>query len=305
MSSNTWKSVYSGQHDYYSGLDAAIWFGTGDKAVFLGNTVSLEYSLQEMVMPLMAYSDYTKRRTARGQRIVHGSIVVMYQQTLLMYLLLEHLSGTLDYNDKDIKLAAYIPEHIPELGSIIKDKFALPAIAGALLPSQTLGRLANISTQLKSTVGLSTFDMQKAQYKNLAAKASSKSAKPAAATELPGTLLQMQTRLSGLYPRYGTVPEGFTITIDFKKNPEGPTALEVEDPQIILPLSYAEAAKNMGEVYGRKNTAATTLNRSLDSAPDYTVRKIVGVELSGMQQIIDDSGRPLMESYSFIASDLI
>ena len=298
-----WNVLNTGNHTYFSRLDSAIWFGTGVDAIYLSHAVSLEYSVQEMVMPMFAYGDYTMRRAAHGMRIVHGAVSVLYQQTLLMYEILERMGGV---SVEERILAPITQDHIPDLGTTLAGSTALPAIVGSLLPSQTRSLLANLSTQVKTKSGLENFAEAKSHQEALAKAKNVVTAKTKTSTAktAPGVLARMQSRLTPYYSRYETQPEGFEITIDFGKNPSGPTALEVPGAYA-LPLSYAQATDKVGEAFAEPAKDSLAVQRALIQAPAWTTRKILGVHLTGMQTVLDDSGRPLFEVYSFLASDLV
>lgn len=305
MNNSTTHTLETGGGDYYSGQDAAIWMGEGNEAIFLGHAIGLEYNLQEMVMPLLGYGDYTMRRRAHGMRIVHGSMSVIYQQTVLMYQLLEQVTGNLL---PQITVAEPItPAHIPALGSVIRDASATLAVIGSIHPSQTRQLLSNLSTQVKSAAGPGEYTKNVSAIRNAAEQKKSAWKSPGIKTSnhspTPSILTQIQGRLSSLYSKYETLPEGFTITIDFG-NPPIPTAPNWPVSQV-LPLSYAQAANEMSFTTGPRAEGQTTIQRALAASPSWTTRRIVGVSLTGMQQVIDDSGRVMLESYSFIASDLI
>ena len=297
------RILETGGGDYYSGQDAAIWLGEGPEAIFLGHAVGLEYSLQEMVLPLFAYGDYTMRRRAHGMRIVHGSLSLMFQQTALMYMLLEELTGTVPPGTSN---TSFVGEHVPALGSILQSASALKAVLGSIDPPKARHLLAGLSTQVKAAANPTDYaahssalraavNAKKAAWQTGAAKTSS------AHAPLSKLQSQLQGRLSPLYSRFETAPEGFTITIDLGKPPTPTAPIRKPEDPFALPLSYAQAAEPMRAAA----PGHTFTQRALGASPSWTTRRIIGVSLTGVQQVVDDSGRPLLENYSFLASDLI
>ena len=293
-----WETLDSSHQRYYSGLDAAIWFGTGENAVFMGQITELSYQLQEMVMPLFAYGDYTARRRVHGMRTVRGSFSLLYQQTHLIYQLLEHLTGRQDYGNTLPAL------RIPKDPSLVAtDSGSLFAILGSLEPSQGRALLNSLSTQVKAISSPEALKVRKEQLQALQDDKTGiwKKTTVAAGEKTEGGIFKaLAGRLSSLYSRYETLPEGFDITIDFGK-PPAPTARERLGSGLAVPLSYAQASA--ASASGFKGDVS--LEKALQASPSWTTRRILAVSLTGMSQVLEDSGRPVMENYQFIAADLV
>jgi len=72
--------------EYYSGADMHIYFGD----IWVDEITSLDFSLQEQILPIYGYHSYTYDAIARGRRIVQGSFSINftsvgYLQTILEY----------------------------------------------------------------------------------------------------------------------------------------------------------------------------------------------------------------------------
>jgi hypothetical protein len=71
--------------DYFSGADVHLYFGN----IWVDEAVSLNFQLQESVLPIFGYNSYTFDAISRGQRIVQGSFAINfksvgYLQTILL-----------------------------------------------------------------------------------------------------------------------------------------------------------------------------------------------------------------------------
>jgi hypothetical protein len=313
-----WISLASSDQQYFSGLDASVYFGD----VFMGQLVSLDYQVQEMVLPLFAYGDYTMRRAVHGMRVVRGTFTLMFQQVHLMYQLLNYLSGnvlpvvsspgitkdttttktsgkSLDNTDILTNYINTVPGSVPSMGS--------------LNATQMIDSLSSFSTVVKSKAGLDSIALKKEQLNQIRQTKVTQWTQKQGGTGFDndgtedantGLLANLQGRLSTLFSRYDTAPEGFDIHIELGRPADGSKVTEWTTSGLPIPLSYAQSTANSAASFASTDPK-NRIEKALQASPHYTTRKLIGCHVTGMSQSLDDSGRPLTETYGFLATDLI
>lgn len=63
--------------DYFSGADINIFFGD----IWVDEATGLQFALQEEVLPVYGYSDFTMAAVSRGRRMVQGSFSINFKST--------------------------------------------------------------------------------------------------------------------------------------------------------------------------------------------------------------------------------
>lgn len=79
--------------EYFTGADVSVYFGD----TFVDELYSLEFLLQEPVLPLRGYASYTAHRFVRGARRIQGTFAINFKRAGYLYEILDHLgrlSGT-------------------------------------------------------------------------------------------------------------------------------------------------------------------------------------------------------------------
>jgi hypothetical protein len=73
-------------NEYFSGADMHIYIGD----IWVDEITSIEFVLQEQVMPIYGYSSYTFDTVARGQRMIQGQFTINFTSTGYLQQILEH-----------------------------------------------------------------------------------------------------------------------------------------------------------------------------------------------------------------------
>lgn len=305
----TFRTVDQFNQTYWGGLDAAIYFDD----LYIGDVVALHYEEQEAVYPLMGYADFVKRGSLHGARRVMGQFTINFQQALMMYLILEHIrAGGGSVNAAEtIRPVQLTPTSKPQA-----TKAAVQSAVHMLAP-EAVTRLTELSAEdsrhlIVPTHQRLTSAIKKVKATNLDHVASNAArlkeqfgwAKPNA---LPykgkgATLLsavQNSLAMQSFQSKYD-MPDGFTIGIvfgdtnlnDYKGVYQGPSS-------VLVPTDFDEAYfKAAAHMENNDVTAA------LSTMPPATVLQITAVDITGHGMTIDDSGRPLLQTYSFLAADI-
>ncbi len=83
---------------YYSGSDARISFG----GVPISDIVSIQYTLQEPIVPIYGYASYTYDCVARGARLVTGSFRINFVENFHIAEVMNTLQGRNIYNTSPV-----------------------------------------------------------------------------------------------------------------------------------------------------------------------------------------------------------
>lgn len=303
-----WITLNSSNQRYFSGLDAQIHFGD----IYIGQLLSLDYQLQEMVMPLFAYGDYTMRRAVHGMRMVKGSFTILFQQVHLMHQILNYLTGNETpetsapkeprtkqnlQNDPQNTLRNYVHNALAELAVGGVEQFGdFNGTSKIKMLADGVSRDYPLESKVMKEQLKNMQDLQRLQW-------TQKSGSEQVEYKPNGLLANLESRLTPLYSRFETLPQGFDINIILGRPPNGDIIQEFASG-VPIPRSYSDAAKGSADVFKDKDPT-NRIERALQASPPWTTRQIKGVRITGMSQSLDDSGRPLLEQYSFMGADLI
>jgi hypothetical protein len=72
--------------EYFSGTDMHIYIGD----IWVDEITSIEFTLQEQVLPIYGYNSFTFDTVARGQRIIQGQFSINFTSTGYLQQILEH-----------------------------------------------------------------------------------------------------------------------------------------------------------------------------------------------------------------------
>lgn len=234
--------------------------------VLLDEIITLQFSTQEPVMPLYGYHSYTYESTVRGARRIQGAFTINFKRESYIFDLLNTLT-------KDKRLPKDVAKSFRETQAFRS------ALEGTATLETFLG-LATGSSAKKDAQGRTTVDPE------LVVKAAQDFERAIwgiqrnthGATSVKGVSQSEMSRLQFNSPKFGT-PDGFDINIQF------------------------------GSVDPKKLPRQTYTGQTLD--PDQkinvavaTTKRILGVEIVGIDIMVDDSGRPVLEQYSFIAREI-
>lgn len=109
--------------EYFSGSDVYIFFNNK----MIDQIVSLQFNLNENIVPIYGYASYTYDAVARGTRIVQGSFRINFVENMYLYTLMEDISEE-EFNPKTLKsslannLTAETITHAIKNGNLAKIK---------------------------------------------------------------------------------------------------------------------------------------------------------------------------------------
>ena len=309
-----WITLSEYNQTYWSGLDAAIYFND----LYIGEMVSLQYEIQESVYPLFPYSARTMEGAKHGTRRVFGQFTINYQQAILFWLILEHIrattaSGTFLRDPSRgafsrIKINPTDPAYTAQ--TLLSRGILAPATATQLGEVITLTN--NGQSHTRKLVDLSK-SLEKGADASLKANADrlkekfhwrSPGNKGTAPYGPGGSLLaavRASLKLQNVQPLFDT-PNGFTIYV----------RLGDQDPEDYLSGYSSDGDLGSGpqaydESYLRALAAFDNgdVDQALSTLPPYTTESVTGIEVTGCGKVIDDSGRPILQTYSFLAKDVV
>lgn len=260
---NRWRTVDEFFQTYWSGLDCKIYADD----VWLDDIIQLSWDLQEAVMPVFGYADYTARTFLRGARQVKGTFTINFKRAGYIYQLLQELSKS---------TSAPVPEKAKSLESIMvartgntdSQTFIDVALAGGLAVKDSKGRLK----MSLSDIALLTQEFENAVW-------DSDPSKNRGAT----TFNSEQLSLKG--PRFGTVDGSIPFDLYIQFGSVDPA--EIKRRALVGSLSGSDSVKKDNRI------------------PVYTKQKLVGLEINGMATEYNDDGKPILEHYSFLATDAL
>jgi hypothetical protein len=74
------------RNEYFSGADVHIYIGD----IWVDEITSIDFVLEEQVLPIYGYNSYTYNTVARGQRLVRGQFSINFTSTGYLQQVLEH-----------------------------------------------------------------------------------------------------------------------------------------------------------------------------------------------------------------------
>jgi hypothetical protein len=77
--------------DYFSGADVNLFFGD----IWVDEAISLNFQLQEEVLPIYGYASYTFDAVARGRRLIQGSFGINFKQVGYLQQILENANAVM------------------------------------------------------------------------------------------------------------------------------------------------------------------------------------------------------------------
>lgn len=223
-----WRLVDRFDSVYYNGLDIRVYLD----GYRIEDAVGLVYEIREQVVPVYGYASYTYDRALRGQRIIEGSLTVIFKKP---YALIDRVAAVAAARSADQESKGSAP---------------------APRPRQE-GRAASLIDILDWS------SEQRLRYWG---------PERAAAPDEE----QLQRRLPLWYK------EQLTIRILYN------------DP--------AESKEREGKLLALEREHVLTA-RERDSTYVLT-EQLEGVQIVGVSRAIEDTGRPILESYQFLARDI-
>lgn len=93
--------------DYFSIFDISIYFG----GVFIDEITSLQFSMQEQILPMYGYNDYRFRHVAHGNRLIQGMFSINFKEAYYIPAVLENINT----NSKPFTHELWAQEDIEEI----------------------------------------------------------------------------------------------------------------------------------------------------------------------------------------------
>ena len=262
-----WRLVETFDSAYWGGLDANVYI---DK-VKLDDFVQLNYQVVEQVRPYYGYADYVARRLYHGTRIITGELTINFKRFNYLYTILRMAKVGESLAAVPAKEKTEAERTKPVWMSATE--IAMGAV-GTMLPGLVPGaNRAEVTANV--TAGLAAPDTAKnfvdaAQQNMLARSAYHPSSKPVVSDS------------SGVFE---TTTQGFDLYIRFGEE---------------LKASQQLRFRADGDYYrDGKVTPTGPLATSIK-----TSFRLKGVSFLGTARPIGDDGRPLVETYNFIARNI-
>lgn len=104
---NTVINQNNQQVRYFSGIDAEIYFGD----VYVDETVAINFTVQQQVLPLYGYNSYIYDDISLGSRLVQGQFTINFTEAGYMYKVLDTLVA-INNNNSGVR-TTYINKHAP------------------------------------------------------------------------------------------------------------------------------------------------------------------------------------------------
>lgn len=262
-----WKTLDKFYQTYWSGLDCRIYANN----ILIDEIISLQYTLQEAVMPLFAYHSYTYETVLHGARRVEGSFTINYKRDSYLYELLRQLDEPTSTRESATSLRDTEAFRMAREGNATLEVFTALAAGGQAHRPNSGGRIKVDPVLLKNVAEDFEQAMWGAKREHLNDPA----------TRQVTTDLFNST--SAKAPRF-ELPRRFDINIQFGSAKD----LKLRRRKIVGGV--------VEEDFDAENRVAI---------PVATSTRIIGVALNGNGRVVDDSGKPIIETYSFIAKDVL
>lgn len=254
--------------DYFSGCDIAIYFGD----TFIDEITSLQFILQENVLPLYGYSDYRYRELVHGNRIVTGAFSINFKESAYIYAVIERMKRAKEGKVAGAGTASLYGEGISPYGQEWNKKDV----------EQLYKEWLDNAKLQNPTGNMDTFETI-ADYYERALWGS-----PDTTYSIGYGKNKLEMDFASMIRNRRTSPffdTSFTITITYG-NVEG-----------------AFASRDNGTYQDILNDKSYRPG-SLLLPVEETIKTIVDVHLTGVSQSQDMSGNPVQEVYQFMAKDI-
>jgi hypothetical protein len=261
-----WKTTDTFNSSYYSGLDSRIYAGD----VFLDEIISLEYRMQEAVMPLFDYAAYTWNTVVHGSRRVEGSFTINFKRNGYLFELLRQLRKESTAQD------------LPVQSGRLSDAFRV-ARNGSATIEQFVALAAGDGTAARDGSGRPKFDPTLLGQ---------------VATDFERAIWGGSLQSTSPNPRVSTAAQEL-ISETSDRQPRFRVEGEWD-----LNIRFGSALPE-GDGRKQKIGANARLPEEKDRIVIGTGSRIIRVALTNLQRLVDDSGRPCLESMTFVARDVI
>lgn len=262
-----WKVVDQFDSTYWSGLDVQIYANN----VLIDEAIQLSYSISEQVRPYYGYASYVADRIYHGARIIQGELSLNFKRDAYLFSLINFLGkpGSRAPAADTGNGGSQSQQKFNPLSFI--DSNSLPMGIGAEQLTETLA----------STLSSSLAASQKREIVDAYKRANIRE----------DTVIKNTPKIktdSGIFQ----VGErtGFDLSIIFGAN-----------------LSSQLSLKMAGDEYEVINGQEEIVDGTVESTPGIftsTGIRLKEVSLMGLAKTINDDGRPIIETYNFLAKDI-
>lgn len=271
---HVWKTVDQYFQTYWSGLDARIYAND----TLLDEVISLQWGLEEAVMPLFGYHDYVFRKAAHGSRRVQGAFTINFKRDSYLYELLRTLNQPAATQSQFAKVAHPSLTAAARDGNATLDDFMAYVSTGEGPSGPGKGQL-RLDPERLSEVAHAFED---AIWQGLSPQADQ-------SNSLAGLLKFTPAN----QPRF-QLSEAFDLHVQFGHRRVRTGEADPQNPGKGRLLNTRQFNPEAGLV--------TDIDAPV---PISTYTRLVGVELTGVSRLVDDSGRPILEAYTFLARDVL
>jgi hypothetical protein len=267
-----WKTVDEFYQTYWSGLDCRIFANN----ILLAEIMELQFSLQEAVAPLFGYHDYVYSTVMHGARRVNGAFKINYVREAYLFELLRGLELTPGTGGDGQPTAMRRT-----------DAFEAAA-AGRADTEYLLGLASQDGTSPQDTRGRPRIDPR--IFRDVA-------------SDFEKAIWRAPPPID---PRFSTPAEGSRVKsiVNDLIDQTRPTNPRFElQSRFNFNIIFGSVTPESINHIQREGATGSLSPKSV--IPVTTSTRIVGVALNGLERFIDDSGRPIMEGYQFIARDVL
>lgn len=264
-----WKTVDQFYQTYWSGLDCRIFANQ----VLIGEIIELQWSLQEAVAPLFGYHDYVYSTIMHGARRVNGAFKINFVREAYLFELLSTLNTKPSIGDTGQPTSLRRTDAFEAAVDGRADISYLLGLASAdgTTPTDNSGRPRLSKDQFNRVAN----DFEKAIW----GKQSPNDPTTINNNRVRSTVKNLLEETSSKKARF-ELDNRFDLRIIFGSVEPGPAQQQ-----------------QLAGLAGR--------NKEKTVIPVATNTTLTGVAITGNERVIDDSGRPIMEAYQFIARDVL
>jgi hypothetical protein len=267
-----WKTVDQYFQTYWSGLDCRIFANN----VLIAEIIELQWSLQEAVAPLFGYHDYVYSTVMHGARRVNGAFKINFVREAYLFELLRSLEVRPGTGANGLPTAMRRTDAFEAAAAGRADTDYLLGLAGqdGTAPIDPKGR-PRLDPKIFRDVAS---DFEKAIW------GAPPPIDPNFATPEEGN--RVKSIVNDLVDETRTTNARFELQSRFNLN-----------------LVFGSVTPERIDRLQKEGATGSLSPKSV--IPVTTSTRIVGVALTGYERFIDDSGRPIMEGYQFIARDVL
>lgn len=263
--------------NYYSGLDMSCYFDN----IFMDEIVQLQYQEVENVRPNFSYADYTYRSATHGTRLVQGSFAINFKEAGYMYKLLMYLRDTDAQSSKLKTLLAANKDgnHMLNSNSVVP-----------LAEKQSSEKFTDDSIALRNLALKGDFTVEDfVNGSTIRGKGNNIDKWSEYMDALDATLWGGQIKDN----RFKIDPEDSPLT---SKGFMRTTKYQTRETGFDIRIKFGQPEDNVVEEIQQDSSKAL---------PRWgTIEIIRNCHITGSSKAIDDSGRPIVEIYSFVGASV-